>query len=615
MFKTLKGKISLVCFGLVALIVVVGITAASNMLMLQGSIGSLIQENYDSISEMAQARAALDAQKDAVLQYLVLNSAASLDEYVQNGDAFETAFSRENGNVTEKGEQALVNTLGSHYHALNRQFALFENIRDTKGRNAAASYFTRTMEPQIKVIDGDINRITVLNQQAMFRKRGNSVNSARSALYLILCLTALAFSAGLFLSRYFVSRFLHPIHLLTQSISRVRAGKMDVSLSVKTGDETQKLIDEFNSMIGRLSTYEKSTLGSLMEEKDKSVAIVKSIADPLLVLDKNYRIMMVNSASEQFFGFSEQNVLNRHFLEVIRNGELYGFITDCLENKNAVSEKVLHFEKEDVYYNVSVTKNVGTRDEKTPKGCVVLMQNVTDFKELERIKTDFVATVSHEFKTPLTSIIMGASMLAGGNLGRLAPEQMRVVNTIVEDGEKLSGFVNELLEVSRLESGRAVYTFEPCSVAAIAEGSVRNFLEAAGRAHVTISNDVDENLPPVYADFEHVTWVMNNLLSNALKYTKSGDCITISAKTAGKFVEVTVKDTGDGIPSEYLDRIFDKFVQVKGHEIEARGTGLGLAVSKEIVTAHGGTIEAQSELDAESTFRFTLPLAAKAKGA
>jgi signal transduction histidine kinase len=125
---------------------------------------------------------------------------------------------------------------------------------------------------------------------------------------------------------------------------------------------------------------------------------------------------------------------------------------------------------------------------------------------------------------------------------------------------------------------------------------------------VTIVNDVDENLSRIFSDFERVTWVMNNLLSNALKYTRSGDSITISAKRIGNMIETSVKDTGDGIPSEYLDRIFDKFVQVKGHDIEARGTGLGLAVAKEIITAHRGEISVESEMDAGSTFRFTLPL-------
>jgi PAS domain S-box-containing protein len=417
----------------------------------------------------------------------------------------------------------------------------------------------------------------------------------------------IAVTGGFLLSRYLVNRFLRPIHLLTESISKVRAGELNMKLDVKTGDETEKLIYEFNEMISRLSAFEKSTMGTLMDEKNKSVAIVKSISDPLIVLDHNYKIVMVNNACEQFFDFAESKMLGNHFLEAIRDGELFNFITGSVESGKTICEKVLYFEKDKGYYfNVVITQNSDA--EHNSKGCIVLMQNVTEFKELERIKTDFVATVSHEFKTPLTSIIMGASMLEGGNLGIVSEEQMDVVKAIIEDGERLSGFVTELLEVSKLESGKAVYSFEPCSLSAIIESSVRQFSETAGRENVTIENDVEEDLPRVYADFERVTWVMNNLLSNALKYTRSGDFITISAKRKDNIIETSVKDTGDGIPPEYLDRIFDKFVQVKGHDIEARGTGLGLAVAKEIVTAHRGKISVESEMDAGSTFRFTLPL-------
>jgi len=199
-------------------------------------------------------------------------------------------------------------------------------------------------------------------------------------------------------------------------------------------------------------------------------------------------------------------------------------------------------------------------------------------------------------------------MLEGGNLGTLSEEQMDVIKAVIEDGERLSGFVTELLEISKLESGKAIYSFVPCSLSKIVEYSVRQFAETAQRQNVTLNNDVDEDLPPIYADFERITWVMNNLLSNSLKYTKAGDYITISARIKDKFIETSVKDTGDGIPSEYLDRIFDKYVQVKGRDIEMRGTGLGLAVAKEIVTAHQGQISVESEMDAGSTFRFTLPL-------
>ena len=607
MLHTLKGKFSFVYIGLVLLIALVGGVSAVNMIVLQKSVNGLMTENYKSISAMEQSKDSLNQLNIAMLGYLDLNDESSINEYSQYDQAFQNAFQQERDNVTEPGEQKIVDAINSDFSNLEHDFSVFQNHRDTEGKTAAADYYQSTIKPQITKINGELNRITSLNQTAMFSKKSKTAQSARSSLYIILGISLIAVAGGFLLSGFLVSRFLRPIRLLTESISKVRAGELNVNLDIRTGDEAEKLTHEFNEMIQRLSAFEKSTMGSLMDEKNKSVAIVKSISDPLIVLDNNYKIVMANSACEQFFEFDESKALGRHFLEAIRDGELFTFITNSVESPDAVCEKVIHFEKDnETYLNVVVTKNFD--EEQRAKGCIILMQNVTGFKELERIKTDFVATVSHEFKTPLTSIIMGASMLEGGNLGILSNEQMDVVKAMIEDGEKLSGFVNELLEVSKLESGRAVYSFEPCSIGAIVEGSVRQFAETASRENVTIVNDVDENLPPVYADFERITWVMNNLLGNALKYTASGDFITISAKVRDGFIETLVKDTGDGIPSEYLDRIFDKFVQVKGHDIEARGTGLGLAVAKEIVTAHRGEISVESEMDAGSTFRFTLPL-------
>jgi PAS domain S-box-containing protein len=607
MMKTLKGKISLIYIGLVFLIALVGGISVMNLVVLQRSVNGLMTDNYISISAMEGARTALSQQKDAILQYVDLNDGTGIDRYYDYDQAFQKAFQMERDDVTESGEQKIVDSVNTNYSDLEREFSQFQNIRDVKGKPQAADYYKTTLEPQITKINAGLDQITSLNQNAMFLKKSTASEDARTSLYIILIISMIAVTGGFLLSRYLVNRFLRPIHLLTESISKVRAGELNMKLDVKTGDETEKLIHEFNEMISRLSAFEKSTMGTLMDEKNKSVAIVKSISDLLIVLDHNYKIVMVNNACEQFFDFAESKMLGNHFLEAIRDGELFNFITGSVESGKTICEKVLYFEKDKGYYfNVVITQNSDA--EHNSKGCIVLMQNVTEFKELERIKTDFVATVSHEFKTPLTSIIMGASMLEGGNLGIVSEEQMDVVKAIIEDGERLSGFVTELLEVSKLESGKAVYSFEPCSLSAIIESSVRQFSETAGRENVTIENDVEEDLPRVYADFERVTWVMNNLLSNALKYTRSGDFITISAKRKDNIIETSVKDTGDGIPPEYLDRIFDKFVQVKGHDIEARGTGLGLAVAKEIVTAHRGKISVESEMDAGSTFRFTLPL-------
>jgi PAS domain S-box-containing protein len=608
MLKTLKGKISLVYIGLVLLTALVGTVAVFNTVYLRRSVNGLIAENYISISAMDTARKALYAQDVAVLDSVTTGSESGINTFSEQESDFRRALEQERDNITESGEKPITATLDADYTEWTREFGVFLSRRADGNTAAAADYYSTVMRAQVNKVSADIDKIRSINQSSMYRKKSEAAAGARNALYVILGISLLAVIGGFLLSQYLVNRFLRPVHLLTENISKVNAGTLDKPLEIKTGDELEQLVHEFNGMLERLSSFERSTMGTLMEEKDKSVSIVRSIPDPLIVLDSDYRIVMANRACEKYFGFDGEKAMGKHFLEAIRDGELFSFITAGVASSKAVSEKVLKPENDSSsYYNVTVTKIGGGSND--VKGCIVLMQDVTGFKELEQVKTDFVATVSHEFKTPLTSIIMGASMLEGGNLGVLDTRQKNVVDAIIEDGERLSGFVSELLEVSRLESGKAVYSFEPCSVSAIAWQSIRQFMDSARRKNVMLLNEIGEDIPRVRADFERIAWVFNNLISNALKYTASGDTITVSAKVSGEFMAISVADTGEGIPQEYLGKIFDKFVQVKGQDIEVGGTGLGLAVAKEIVSAHGGKISVESKLDVGSTFTFTLPLA------
>ena len=236
------------------------------------------------------------------------------------------------------------------------------------------------------------------------------------------------------------------------------------------------------------------------------------------------------------------------------------------------------------------------------------MQNITELKKLEKIRTDFIATVSHELKTPLTSILMGASMLDSVKFGALSVEQTDIVKAMKDDGERLSNLINELLELSKIQSGRAIYNITACSLNSIAEHSINQFSDMIIYKDVSLQNELSDNMPNVHADFEKITWVFNNLINNSFKYTNAGDAITLSAKTNKSEIEVSIRDTGMGIPQEYLDKIFDGYMQNDNKDIEYRGTGIGLQLVKEIITAHHGRIWAKSELDAGSTFTFTLPI-------
>ena len=606
MVKTLKGKISWIYFCLVIFIAIVGITSFLNLYDLRMAINGLMTDNYKSISAVTNMLESLDKQDSAVHIYLTEDRQRGISIFTENSNSFLKWYNIEEFNVTEKGEKELVVQINALYNKYIKDFSNLQEINNNGGYGKSIDFYNTTMTEDSANLQKNLRDLTAINENAMFREKERATSNASRSTDIILILTVICIISGFVLSKYFINRFLKPMNSLISAIKEIKAGNLGHEAEIISNDEVGELAKEFNNMTRRLLQFEQSTMGKLLEEKNKSLTIVKSISDPLIVLDTNYRIILINDASESFFSLKEENTLDRHFLEVLRNGELFDFITTAKDEKEDTVQRIISIKTgtEEHFFNVMVTgiKN----DNSSLAGFVVLLQNVTQLKHLEKIRTDFIATISHEFKTPLTSIIMGTNLVLGEAMGKLNTEQKEVAEAIREDGERLSVLVNDLLELTKIESGKAVYKIEECSIVNIIKSSIKQFFQFAEQKGVILLTNADKGLPNVLADYEKITWVLNNLISNALKYTKEGDHILVLAELRSDKIYVTVKDTGVGIPEEYLNIIFDKFVQVKGGDYEMRGTGLGLAVVKEIVEAHEGKIWCESELDSGSSFTFTL---------
>jgi len=229
-----------------------------------------------------------------------------------------------------------------------------------------------------------------------------------------------------------------------------------------------------------------------------------------------------------------------------------------------------------------------------------------ELKSIEILRNDFISDISHEFKTPLTSIMMGLSLIEDDNIGQLNKKQISIVDTIKDDADTLSDLVSDLIHLSKIESEKAIYNMESCSIIGIIENSISNFYSQAEGKEVVLHYEASEELPKVFGDMEKLTWVLNNLISNSLKHTNAGDVIFISACVKEDKICISVEDSGEGIPSQYQKNIFDKYVQVEQEDI--KGSGLGLAIAREIVEAHGGNIWCESKLDEGSIFIFTLQI-------
>jgi signal transduction histidine kinase len=245
---------------------------------------------------------------------------------------------------------------------------------------------------------------------------------------------------------------------------------------------------------------------------------------------------------------------------------------------------------------------------------VTLMQDITKLKEVDQMKSDFVSTISHEFRTPLTSIGMSVGLLLEGITGEITEDQKELLDAIKEDNERLKSLVSDLLDLSRLESGKIQMDIDSYDINNIINHSVKPFYRQAEEKNTTINIDIKENTSKVKADFNKISWVLTNLIGNALRYTPEDGTgkIEIKVKDTANKVLVSVADNGKGIPEDHQKKIFEKFIQVKDVNGEnTGGTGLGLAISKEIVNAHGGDIWVESNIGEGTIFYFTLYIGGK----
>ena len=277
--------------------------------------------------------------------------------------------------------------------------------------------------------------------------------------------------------------------------------------------------------------------------------------------------------------------------------------TRPLPVKIYADNKESYFEKEIIPIKIIPT---GEKEEKQI-GTVILLQNITPYKELDFAKTNFIATVSHELKTPIASIKMSLELLKNKKIGDLNSEQDGLIESIRDDAARLLKITGELLNMSQVESGVIQMNLVPSDPVEIVDVAINANRSAAEQKQISFKINLPENLPRVLADNEKSSWVLNNLLSNAIRYSYDNSVIFIDVKNEDKKIRFSVTDTGQGIAPQYVDKVFDRYFRIPGTKKE--GTGLGLSISKEFMEAQGGQLYVNSEFGAGSVFSFTLNIA------
>jgi len=390
---------------------------------------------------------------------------------------------------------------------------------------------------------------------------------------------------------------------LVEAADRYAKGELAQKISVGFGDEFKALADAMNRMASAL----KVRIAELEGEKAKLSVILENMTEGVVAVDRNKKVLLVNSTAGSIFGIRKESAIGESILEVVRNPRLDQMMDQAIQKQVIITEEIeLHRqEKKILKVNAAgVGKSGGL------VAGILVIYDVTEIRKLENLRQEFVANVSHELKTPLTSIKGFIETLSGAVLQD--PERSKTfLKMMEEDADRLTRLIGDLLELSKIESKEIVPKLEPFVLKAEVDKAITAFHTHFAAKKVIVENQIPENqIPKVLADRDQLRQVLVNLLDNAVKFNKEGGRIVFKANTENGMIKVSVTDTGIGIPEESIFRIFERFFRVdKARSRELGGTGLGLAIVKHIVEAHGGSVSCKSQLGKGSEFSFTIPVA------
>ena len=417
-----------------------------------------------------------------------------------------------------------------------------------------------------------------------------------NALTYISLITAVIFLIGLTFAFNFPSVVTDPINELTDGIKEVSAKNYRHRIHLDRKDEFGQMASAFNDMAERLEYFENSNLNKIIFEKTRAEAVINSLKDASIGIDKKDIILFANKQALHLLGMRAAQLLAMPVQEITRQNDLFRFL---MEDKGNTPFKII-VDKHENYF----IKEINEISPNDASGRVIVLKNITSFKELDVAKTNFIATVSHELKTPLASSDFSIKLLMDQRTGNLNAEQKEFVESLKQDNQRMLKILSELLNMAQVETGKIQLNIQQVSPYTVAEDAIEAVASAAKEKNIKVTTHFDPNLQPMPADADKTVWVLNNFLTNAIKYSPEGAEVIVQIQNTGKTLEFSVSDKGPGIAAAFLPKVFDRFFKVPGSKSD--GNGLGLAISKEFIEAQHGSIWVKSESGNGSTFGFQL---------
>ncbi|GAA4919039.1 HAMP domain-containing sensor histidine kinase [Mucilaginibacter defluvii] len=543
----------------------------------------ILKDNYETLNYVREMRKVLD------------QNPLRLDK--DDIKRFNIYQDKEKRNITEPGERAAVNELAAAFNALNTPSAP-ESVLMAEQRRIRAALL----------------QIEVVNMQAIVRKNDAAQKSVENTTVLLAFAGTFTFLVLFSFSVNFPGFISGPLRKLQNGIAEISRQNYSARLDLPHNDEFADVARAFNSMASRLKDWENSNLATVLSDKRRIEAIIRKMRDAIIGVEEKGEILFINPAAKEILNLEEKMPEGKKISEISMHNDLLTMIvneqTANKPLKIVVNGKESHFvlETHEVTVpNLSGNNAEGVKYAVRPAGKVYILRNVTEFKELDEAKTNFIATISHELKTPISSIKMSLKLMLDERIGSLNAEQQQLLQHIKDDSERLLKITSELLDLSQVETGNIILNFMPADPLQIVNYALDAVKFQAEQKQVELVVDADKSLPKVQVDVEKTAWVLVNFLSNALRYSPEKSKVLIDVHKIGPEVEFAVTDFGKGIDEQFQKRLFDRYFQVPTDGQNKSGSGLGLAISKNFIEVQQGKIGLKSALGEGSRFYFRLP--------
>ena len=545
----------------------------------------ILKDNYESLKFARAMRTILDENE------LPLAARAAME--------FESQLRLEERNITEKGEEDAVKALA----------ATFQKMTTTSTDLITQRQSLKDALLQLRIIDE-------LNMNAIVRKNDQAQKGVEMAATYLITAASLCFIILFSFSVNFPGFVANPLREFSEAIKGVSRKNYKQHLHFDGTDEFSELAREFNAMTSQLNQWENSNLAKLQSEKLRIEAIIGQMQDAIIGLNEKREVLFLNQVAGQLLNMNEKDIVGANTGELVKKNDL---LKQILQPEGNEKPMKIYADGKESYFQLErreilIPSYEEQQEQLLPQamktaGEVYILKNITQYKELDEAKTNFIATVSHELKTPISSIKMSLKLLDDQRVGEMNPEQKELVQHIKEDCGRLLKITSELLDLAQVETGNLQLNFvesDPRKIAIYAMDTVRFQAEQKSIELELISRN---DLPKVNVDTEKTAWVMVNFLSNALRYSAPKSKVVIHITESGRNIEFSVRDFGKGIDEQYQKRLFDRYFQVPTDGNNKSGSGLGLAISKDFITAEGGKIWVESAIGEGSRFCFLLPIA------